>query len=261
MEGEDLDQPGGDRSYRIRSVERTLEILELLSSTDEPVTLHDVSSHTGLARSSAFRYLSTLEGRGYAVRTAEGVHYRLGPAFPSSTDRRVEALIDAFRSRLAALVAKCGETANLGILSGYRVRYLFIEESPRQVRLSARPGDRDFVHCTAIGKVIASALAGRELRRILEVEGLPQRTSRTITDVDQLMKELEEVRARGYAIDDRENEVDGRCVAVRVPSEDVRAAVSLSAPAARVSLKSLKDMAADLQAVVQGVSESMRDTA
>ena len=69
------------------------------------------------------------------------------------------------------------------------------------------------------------------------------RTINTITTVDDYLVELARVRRTGYAIDDRENEPDGRCVAVIIPNTPLPAAISLSAPSARLPLQHVQQVA------------------
>jgi IclR family acetate operon transcriptional repressor len=129
------------------------------------------------------------------------------------------------------------QTVNLGILDGTRVDYLEIVESRRGTRFAARRGDREPIHSTALGKAIASTLDPDHVQSILAAEGMPRRTGRTITDVDQFVTAVKEAARDGYAVDDRENEDDGRCVAVPLTGMAVPAAVSLSAPASRLTVE------------------------
>jgi IclR family acetate operon transcriptional repressor len=244
-------------TYKIRSVDRVLDILDLLSSAEGLVTLSAVAEATGMPRSSTFRYLTALERRGYAERDVATGHFRLGPGFPAAHDRRIDDIVKIAGRLLDELAAGMGETMNLGLLTGTRIRYLLIIESPRQVRLAARAGDRDPLHCTALGKAIAAGLPEREVRRILELEGMPRKTPQTITSIERLLDELELVRTDGYALDDGENEVDGRCVAVRIPTDALHAAVSLSAPAARFPRDEVEDAADQLRAVAKRIADEL----
>jgi IclR family transcriptional regulator, acetate operon repressor len=139
-----------------------------------------------------------------------------------------------------------GETVNLGVLDGDRVVYLEIIESPKSMRLAARPGDRDHLHCTALGKAIAAELEPETLLSLLGDEPLQRRTDTTIVERDALQNELSRVAAVGYAIDEEENEVGGRCVAVVLPGLST-AAISLSAPTARLSRSELGEIAETLK--------------
>jgi IclR family transcriptional regulator, acetate operon repressor len=242
-------------AYSIRSVERVVDLLELLASADSPVSLSHLAEAAELPRSSAFRYLATLESRGYAVRDPQGSGYLLGPAVPRSADRSLDELVEIAHPHLEKLAKSAGETVSLGILSGSRVSYLDIVESHRQVRLAAKVGDRDRIHSTALGKAIASRLAEDAVRHILRVEGMPVLTKRTIDDPAVYLDALATVREQGYALDDRENENDGRCVAVPIPIPGLHAAVSLSAPASRFSAEEVPHAAEELRVLCAAIAE------
>jgi len=228
-------------------VRRVLDVLDILHGSAEGVSLAEVARATGLPRSSAFRYLATLEAHGYVERDGADGAYRLGLAFPPLKARHLDALAARARPYLEELRDTFQETINLGVLDAGRAAYLEIVESPLAMRFAARRGDRDPLHSTALGKAIASQLPDEQVRRILAVEGMPQLTSRTITDPGELLRELERVRVRGFAVDNGENEEGGRCVAVPVARSRVPAAISLSAPAVRFSLDRAEEVAAELR--------------
>jgi IclR family transcriptional regulator, acetate operon repressor len=221
--------------YAVRSVGRVLDILDLLRMVPHGVSLADIARDTAMPKSTAFRYLTTLESRGYVERDQGAGDYRLGLAFLTTRARHVDMLAARARPLLEQLRDRFGETVNLGVLDGSRVVYLEIVESRRGMRFAARKGDREPLHSTALGKAIASLLDEDAIKAILTAEGMAQRTPRTITDSALFLKVVEEVRRDGYALDDRENEEDGRCVAVAIAGVRVPAALSLSAPAARFS--------------------------
>jgi IclR family transcriptional regulator, acetate operon repressor len=102
------------------------------------------------------------------------------------------------------------------------------------MRLAAKPGDRDYLHSTALGKAILATIGESEARRLLRAAGMPRLTSHTITRPDAFMTALEEVRRHGYAVDDEENEEGARCIAVPISGARVAAGVSVSAPEARL---------------------------
>jgi IclR family acetate operon transcriptional repressor len=243
-EGERSDR-GGDR-YAVRAVVRVMDILDLLQDAPHGLSLLDVSEAVGLPRSSTYRYLSTLAMRGYVERDGATGVYRFGLAFLPSHDHQLEVLAARARPVMNDLRDRFGETINLGILHGNRVVYLEILESFKAVRLAARRGDRDPIHSTALGKAIASRISADAVTAILAAEGMSKRTSKTITDETRYLGELQRVHAQGFAFDMGENEEDGRCVAVPLQNSRVLAAISLSAPAARLPAGLMKDVAAEL---------------
>lgn len=248
--------PAPSGAYAIRSVERVCDILDLLQSCPEGVSLQVVADSTGLPRSSAFRYLATLESRGYTSRGNKG-GYLLGPVFRPLQERRIDELAAIARPLMQRLSEATGETINLGILRGTRVSYVELVESQRQVRLAAKVGDRDYVHCTALGKAIAADLSTGEVRRILDVEGLPRRTRATITDAGEFFDALKQVSYQGYAVDHGENEADGYCIAVSLPDLGFRGAVSYSAPANRHPEQQTAQVADKLRRLVSEIATTL----
>ncbi|MFC6866275.1 IclR family transcriptional regulator [Haloechinothrix salitolerans] len=224
-------------------------ILNLLqeSSLDGGVPLPAVAVATGLPKSSAFRYLWTLENHRYVERHPDTGLFQLGLGFVGMQSQHVEVLRERARPILEQLRDEHDESANLGILDGDSVIYLDIVESKRTVRLAASRGDRDPLHSTALGKAIAAQLSDNRVRELLEHAGMTSRTANTITTVESYLDELTKVRRVGYAVDNGENELDGRCVAVPILGTRLPAAISLSAPAARFPVQDVESAAKALQ--------------
>jgi IclR family transcriptional regulator, acetate operon repressor len=243
-------------AYSIRAVERVCDVLDLAQRKPAGFTPSEVVEATGLPKSSAFRYLATLESRRYLQRDAATGTFRVGPSLLPLQGRELDILAARARPLLQALRDRFGETINLGMLDGDRVVYVEIIESQKSMRLAARRGDRDHLHCTAVGKAIATLLPLERVRAILEGEGMPAKTDRTITDIDTFLEELGATRARGYALDNGENEEDGRCVAVPLNGVGLLTAISLSAPAARFPLDAVEQVAAALGEVADDLANS-----
>ncbi|AYY15522.1 IclR family transcriptional regulator [Actinobacteria bacterium YIM 96077] len=222
----------GGRDYTQRSVVRVCSILNMLQREVDGVTLNEIVEATGLAKPSAFRYMWTLVRQSYVERDEKGL-YRLGLGFAGLQSRQLEALRERTRPHLRALGKEFEETANLGLLDNDAVLYLDVVDSPLGVRLSSPPGSRDPLHTTAMGKAICSTLPEEQAREILRRAGLTAITPKSITNLDDFTEELARVRKDGYAVDDGENERDGRCVAVPLLGTRIPAAISISAPAFR----------------------------
>ena len=94
--------------------------------------------------------------------------------------------------------------------------------------MASRVGRRSPRYCTGVGKAILATLPGDEVEDIWTHSNVQKLTDRTITDLEELRSQLVEVRAIGYAIDDEENELGGRCVAVAIPGPDGRAESAFS---------------------------------
>lgn len=240
-----------DANYSIRSVQRVCDILDLVQAHPQGLSLVDFAAATGLPKSSVFRYLSTLEGRGYVERNESG-DYRLGL---SLSGERLEMLTRRLTPYLLRLRDELGETINLGMLDGSRVAYLEIIESKASIRNAPRAGEREFIHCTALGKVLAAGRPTDYVESILLQEGMPAHTPNTITDVAAYLDELELTRQRGYALDDEENEIGGRCIAIAVPRTKIPIAISMSAPIGRLPLEDVPQVARAMAAVIEKAAD------
>lgn len=243
--------------YSIRAVERAMDILDVLARSERGASLGDVAAAIGLPKSSVFRYLVTLELRGHVTHGPDEI-YRLGAGRSYMRPRDVARLCAVSISRMQELCRRFEETINLGTLDGHRIIYLQVVESPKAMRFAASQGGSDPIHSSALGKAISSSLSDEEVRGILAVEGMPRLTDKTIVSPDKFLEELAAVREHGYAVDEGENEDGGRCVAVQLPYP-FGAALSLSAPAARLPRENLPEVAATLRRVAEDIAQEVRN--
>lgn len=244
-----------DANYSIRSVQRVCDILDLVQAASGGLSLMDFAEATELPKSSVFRYLSTLEQRGYVERDDSG-DYRMGISLNGD---RLEALSRRLLPQLVAMRDRFGETVNLGLLDGSRVAYLEIVESRASIRNAPRAGEREYVHATALGKILATRLTTAQVEAILRQEGMPALTTHTIVDPVAYLAEVERTRQRGYGLDDEENEIGGRCIAVLVPGTTLPVAVSLSAPTGRLTVAQTA-AAARVMSEMIGAAAAFADT-
>ncbi|RIQ22845.1 IclR family transcriptional regulator [Jiangella rhizosphaerae] len=250
--------PEQARKYNNRSVERVVSMLNVLQESPEPMSLVEIHRSIGMAKATAFRYLWTLEKHRYVERDGSG-RYGLGLGFVGMQSRDLDVLKERARPWLERVRDETGETTNLGVLDGNAVRYVEVAESHRTVRMASSPGSRDPLYCTALGKAIAAQLPEEHVRELLEQVEMTPRTKNTITSADEYMKQLTTVRLRGYAVDDGENEDDGRCVAVAILSSRLPAALSVSGPASRFSLKAVSDVAKTLIDIAERLQPTGRE--
>lgn len=250
---------GGGAAYTIRSVDRVCDILDTLANSRAGATLTEVARAVSLPKSSTFRYLAALEARHYAERDMRSTTYRLGLAFRPQHSVDESRLIEFARPELERLRDSYGETTNLGILDGTMVMHSLVCESRHTIRFAARVGDREHVHTTALGKAMCALLPEGWVRSILDAAGMAALTSAAITDPTEFMCEMDRVRGQGYAVDEEENQLEGRCVAVAIPHLPFPAGISISAPASRLRATDVVSAAARLRRVATTLSRRMKD--
>jgi IclR family transcriptional regulator, acetate operon repressor len=237
--------------FSLRAVERVCDILDLLQMAPDGFTLSDLAERTQLPKSTAYRYLVALENRGYVDR--EDNVMRIGPAFRSAS--RFDQFLEVAQPILVKLRDQIEETVNLGTLDGSQLTHALVVESQQMMRLAARAGEKGNLHSTAIGKVIAARMDPDEVRTILAEQGLPPVTDRTITSIDTYMAELQRVRRQGYALDDCENQDQGRCIAVPIEGIPVLAGVSISAPTSRFPKRRVVEFAESLHRTAEELAQ------
>ncbi|MCU1488599.1 MAG: transcriptional regulator, IclR family [Acidimicrobiaceae bacterium] len=220
-------------SSAARSVERVCDIFDRLQDAPSGLTLTDLAEKTGLAKSTAYRYVIGLASRDYVERDADSNLVRLGRAFHPKPERRIDEFVAMARPLMELAAEQSEETLNLGMLDGSQYVHVLVIESSQIMRLAARVGEHGLIHSTAIGKVIATQMSEESLTSILQSEGLPSFTKRTITSLDVFRQEITRVRRQGFALDDCENQEDGRCIAVPVSGPPIPMGISISAPVRR----------------------------
>lgn len=255
--------PKGDGSrsiYDVAVLQKALDLLEVIA--EEPdLGLSELSEKTGASKASTYRMLSTLESRGFVVKDVETRKYAPGVqlvALSCAVVARLD-LVKAARPYMEQLQRTFDETINLGILGDGEVLYVDILERTQGLRMSAQVGARDALHSTSLGKAILSALPASEARQLLNSYRRLAATPRTIVGLEALMEDLAAVAARGYSIDDEENEVGARCVGVPIRdlSGRVIGAISVSGPATRISRELMATIGTQLQEAVLGIEERM----
>lgn len=212
-----------------KSLQKALAILDAVAASPHPLTTAEVATIARIARPTAYRLVHTLEAEGYLTSDSRG---RLQPGFAVISlaakvldgDRiRAEAL-----PQLHVLAAATGERANLGGIFKGRVLYMAGSDKPNLPVLHARFGRIVPVHCSAMGKAILSELSESEVRAILRDRPLPAFTETTITDIDRLLKALDEVRLQGYALNNAEYIAGWYSVAVPVRPKGGRTEVAVN---------------------------------
>ena len=223
-----------DAGGGVQSVERAFEILEVIAKHGGELSLSEIAVGTQMPAASIHRLIRTLVTLGY-VRQEPSRRYGLAVGLIRLGDGAAKRLGTWARPVLAGLVEKIGETANLAILEGSHALYVAQAPGRHSMRMFTEVGARVHLHSTAVGKALLAQLTDDEASKILELSGMPALTDHTITDSEVLQHDLAVTRARGYAIDEGEQETGVSCVAVPVPGAPVLTSISFSAPTPRLT--------------------------
>ncbi len=225
---------GGRGAGGVQSLDRAIVLLDLLADAGGEVAISRLAELSGLPLPTIHRLMRTLVTHGY-VRQEASRRYALGPRLIRLGEGAARQLGTWARPQLVELVAAVGETANLALLEGDDVVYVAQVPSTHSMRMFTEVGRRVFAHCTGVGKALLAQLPAETVQEILARTGMPAQTPHTLTDPATLLRELAQIRQQGYAVDDGEQEVGVRCLAVPVLGAPAMAAISVSGPAARLT--------------------------
>lgn len=227
-------QGEGGRSSSVQSIGRTFGLLEAMANNGGMMSLSQLATESGLPLPTIHRLVRTLVDLGY-LRQEPSRQYVLAPRLIRLGESASQMIAIWARPYLERLVNEIGESANLAMLDGDAIVYVAQAQSRHSMRMFTEVGRRVLPHCTAVGKAIMAEMRPDEVRDILHRTGMPKHTGNTIDDPDEFARQLRVAGQDRYAIDEGEEEVGVRCVAVNVAGAPARLAMSISGPATRVS--------------------------
>ncbi len=234
-----------------QSVEKTLQIIETMASAREPLRLAEIAQQVQMPASTTLRMINTLVQQGYAYQEPITLRYGLTLRF-TQIGSQVSAQLsirDIAHPILVKLSKVFKESACLAIEEDMEVIYVDVVDGPDGLlKITQRIGKRAPMHSTGVGKLMLTQYSPEKLARLMERKGLARLTPNTVSTMDDLHKEMDLIRQRGYALDDEECELGARCLAAPVRNFEgkIVAAISLSGPISRMNLKRITEVAPSL---------------
>ncbi len=247
--------PTGEAKALVKGV----ATLNAMAAAPGGLSLSEIARETDLTKATAHRLLASLVDTGLVRPLGDGRYglgshcLVLGQAFLDTIDLRTEAL-----GAMRQLVEATGETTHLGILSGEHIVYIEKLDSPHPIRMYSRVGATNPATTTSLGKAIL-AFSPPEVVASVYAGGIPARTPATITDPQEARRRLDDVRRRGFSIDDIENEEGIRCVAAPILDHQGLAAggISISGPEHRVTRERVDELGEAVRAAAEEISRAL----
>ena len=228
----------------LSSVASAARLLKEFGRGERELGVTELSRRLGLAKSTVHRLVTTLTNERLLEREPTTSTYRLGIAMYDlgtsvAIHRDIHQVVLPVMEQLRSATS---ESVQIGVRDIREVVYIERLESPHTVRTFMRIGHRNWAHCTSTGKVLLAFLPPEQLEALLEGWQPVALTDRTITDLDQLRRDLAGVRARGFATNVNESEIGVASVAgaIRDSRGQVIASLSLVGPTMRVTQRSLR---------------------
>lgn len=234
-----MTKDGANQSRMLKTLLNGVEIIDLLRKSGK-AGVTEIAEELGISKGTACTYLKTLEEGELIVQPNE--KYELSKKF-LVIGEYVRNQQELYRKGKKKIDRLADETAHYA--------HIVVEENGRGINLYQAKGSeaigdeyqeakfhhRDYLHMTAAGKAILAQLPPETFDEIIDRHGLPANTENTITDRNLLSMNLEEIRDRGYALNDEE-EIEGfRAVAAPIMGRDgdVLGSLSVSGPTSFLS--------------------------
>lgn len=244
-----------------RSLERGLAVLESVATTKGPVTLAETSRRLGLHRSTAHHLMQSLVSLGYLRQDGSSRGYELTQKLNQLTGRlwTAEQLGEIAQPFLDELSRATGEGTSVAAWISGIVTIAAKREAAGPVRVVQDVGGDRPIYCTAVGKALAAWLPRAEVKAALARTRMEKLTPKTITTQAAFDSELRRIRAAGYAIDDEEQFLGLRCIAMPVfcYTGQVVASMCVVGPKHRMTLQKVQAARAPLAALSQKLSERL----
>lgn len=246
-------------TIKVQAIDRAIRILKLFSEERKELKLTEISEELDLNKSTVHGIISTLKFHGLIDQDEESQKYKLGLYLMELGERVANSLdiIGISHSIIDELCTTMEETVHLATLDGEEVVYIDKKESNQSIRIISAIGARNPAYCTGVGKAM---LAFKDLDDIYKSlpDELAQLTPNTITDKEELLKELEKIKTQGYALDNEENSVGLTCVAAPIFDSTGKAvyAISISGPTIRMNYKQIEKAK---EMVIEGTKKISRE--
>lgn len=231
--GEEPSSTKRSEPQRVQVVERAFDLLNALVTLGGSGSAGQLKAETGLAGPTVHRILHTLISRGL-VHQLPDRSYALGANLVPLGEAATRQMGGLAVPQMQSLVGELGESVNMAAMESEMVVYIAQVPSPQSMRMFTEVGRRAPMHSTAVGKVMLSTMDPSRVREVVASTGMPARTAKTLTRPESLLEQLPVIAQQGYALDDEEQELGVRCLAVPVPQGPTRMALSVSGPTARV---------------------------
>lgn len=240
---------------RVQSLDRALDVLEALSRLGGSARGTQICDLLDLPAPTVHRLLATLAARGYVRQLADRT-YALGSRLVGLGSAAAEQAGVAVQPILDRAASSLQETVNLAFLSRATMTYVAQAASTRSMRMFTEVGRQVPCFNSGVGKAVLATMSEARIHEMLQRSAA---AGFTPPDVPALLQEVKAGRARGFALDDEEQEIGVRCLAVAVPGGPVPAGLSVSAPTSRLVPTIYESVAAQLRRIAEELASHWDD--
>ena len=248
--------------YLAPSVKKAFKILQTIADSPSGLGVSELSKRLNMGKSTVHGITMGLEALGVLVRDPVQKKFNLGYTLLELSRRsyaRME-LRDVARGPMERLMEKVGETVFLGIMNGDHATISDVVESHNEMKITSPPGTRLPLLAGATGKVFLSQVEEKKAKEIIQKMGLVRFTSKSILDQKKFLKEVEETKKRGYAVDDEEYMPGVRAIAAPIQTASPPlAAIWVVGFTSSLNDQKMERVILEIRNTTQEITQSMRD--
>ncbi|MBV8489691.1 MAG: IclR family transcriptional regulator [Candidatus Eremiobacteraeota bacterium] len=250
------------RRDSVASVDKVLKLLLLLQAGG-PLRITDVSAKMGIAPSTAYRLLRTLEDNAFVRQDRTTRAYLVGKNLLAlgrgmTRETTFEQLIGPEVERLSC---RLGESAAFGVLQGEHSGFIVWAEGKRPDRVESRVGAMFPAHASATGCALLAEVPLPILRRFYRTHTLAGGRRGAVHSWSALLEQLERIRCQGYAVSREacESGVNELAVAVKDRVGYVYGTLTVAAPPRRLRTFQMPAYAAEARASAERLAGALYD--
>lgn len=240
---------------------RAIEILEVISRSEEMPQLAEICRAVNLPKATVYRILGTLEHAGYVSKEPGAKRYQCGHRLHNISMRVLKnsPARSARRAILEELVEEIGETCNLTVPDVNTITYLDRVEASWPLKLTLGVGSKIPMYASASGKLFLGFMPRRSCERFIRSTPMIAYTQSTLTDPVRLMSELDKIRSNDFAVDAEEYLNGICCLAVPVRNQDgeVVATVAAHGPSSRMPISQAMEFLPQLRQAANGIAQTL----
>ena len=248
------------KTKSVPAIEKAMVILEELASSQNGLSVSELTRNLALPKSSTYGLLLTLERLGYLHRNENTGRYMFGMKIFTLANMAMNGLNlrKTASPHLRKLMKQTGLTVHLAIQEQNEAVIIEKVESPYTPKVETWVGKRMGIHCTAAGKSLISDWLEEDIDRLIH-HGLPRYNENTIVSPKKLKDELAQVRKDGYSGDDEEETIGSRCLGAPIYNQVKRvvAAVSIAGYKQQIHKETLPSLITSVKSAAGEISETL----
>jgi IclR family KDG regulon transcriptional repressor len=250
------------KSYSAPSVKKAFRILQTISDSQNGFGISEIARELKIGKSTVHGITAALEELGFLVRDPLHKRYQLGYSLLELSRKFYKrvALMDIARIPMERLMERVGESVFLGVMNGNHVTILDVVESHHEMKITSPPGTRLSLLAGAVGKIFLAQFEEKKAKQILQKMGLKRYTSKSVVDSKKYIKEVEETKKKGYAIDDEEYLPGVRAVAAPLQTASLPpAAIWVVGFTSSFTDQKMEEVILEIRKTVQEINRSLKD--